>query len=96
MNPQISKTQVNTCTSNHKGECYTKCTLQMCYGLIHPHRRGIVNPSISSKPRLHERFILDMMKYAFMPPRYKARGEGQGDTWSKNGKNRQTNLIGNT
>ena len=56
-NPQISKTQVHKCTSDHGGGgCRTLCTLDMNYGLIPSHRRNVANHIIPGKSRICTRF----------------------------------------
>ena len=48
------------------GEGGTSSTIDIHYGIIHPHRSDIVKPMVLIKPSLHTRFGPTMMKYAFM------------------------------
>ena len=57
--------------------CHTTCILDMRYGLIHLCRSYIVKPSIPSKPRLHVRFGLTMINWAFTLPPPKAEVSGK-------------------
>ena len=74
--------------------CRTPYTLEMRCRLIPPCGSNIVYPSIPSKTRWCTRFGQNMMKYDFYVTTYQSGGEGQGDTQTDVGTDRQTNLIG--
>ena len=76
--------------------CRTLRTIYIRYSLINPRGISIVNSSIPSKPTLHAKFGLNMLKYDFYVTTCQSGGEGQVNTLTYIGKDRHLNLIGHT